>query len=898
MAGKDENTILVISNIPEQIEMISLPLRQSCCSILTARAGKEGFEAAKAAHPDLIISDVKLPDMSGMELCRLIRANPDLQTTPFLLFDTNHEDGKSVIEGLKAGADDYLEMPYDSTRLTLKAVQLVERKHTEEAFRESQTRLSGIVESAMDAIITVDEKQRIILFNRAAEKMFRCLSEEVIGQPLDRFIPERFRAAHSAHIKHFGETGVTSRTMAGARAVYGLRADGDEFPVEASISQVEAGGQKLYTVIMRDVSERERAEERFRRVIENAPNGIVVVNQQGKIALVNTQIEKLFGYSRDEILGQFIEILIPERSRDRHAAYRADFISEPTARAMGAGRDLCGRRKDGSEFPVEIGLSPLETEQGTMVLSTIVDITERKLAEKALRESEERFRLMIETVKDYAIFMLDSKGRVASWNAGAERLKGYRREEIIGEHCSRFYPEADIQRGTPQYELKIAAAEGRYEREGYRIRKDGTQFWANIITTAIHDEAGNLQGFVKVTRNITERKETEEALQRSQEQLFGIISSAMDAIITVDSRQRIVLFNAAAEKMFYYPANEAIGQPVDRFIPERFRGAHRQHIQQFGQTNVTKRHMGSLGAIFGLRSDGEEFPIEASISQLESEGEKFFTVILRDITERKQAEERNRRLNETLEQRVVERTAQLEAANKELEAFSYSVSHDLRAPLRHINGFSQALLEDYNDKLDEVGKNYLLEVCDASREMAQLIDDVLQLARVTRAEMRSEEVNLSELAGAIIADLRKQDPKREAVINIEENLLTYGDRRLLKIMLVNLLGNAWKFTSKQQKAEISFGQNRKNGNPVYFIRDNGAGFDMAYADKLFGAFQRLHGADEFEGTGIGLASVQRVVNRHGGTVWAEAEVNRGAVFYFTLANFKEIDNEGQSDIVG
>jgi PAS domain S-box-containing protein len=631
--------------------------------------------------------------------------------------------------------------------------------HAEEALRDSQARLAGIVDSAMDAIITVDDEQRIVLFNRAAEKMFRCSAEEAIGELLNRFIPERFRAIHPSHIQSFGQTGTTTRTMAGTRTVYGLRADGEEFPLEASISQLEAEGRKFYTVILRDITERKRAEERFQQFIESAPNGMIMVDQEGRMVLVNAQIEKSFGYTRHELLEQPIEMLVPERFHAHHSTYRNAFLADPSTRPMGSGRDLFGRRKDGSEFPVEIGLNPLQTEQGIMVLGTIVDITERKRAEEMLR--------------------------------------------------------------------------------------------------------------------------------RSQEQLAGVIGSAMDAIISVDEKQRIVLFNGAAERMFHYPSEEAIGQPLNRFIPERFRSAHHRHIQDFGSTHVTKRSMGALGAIFGLRADGEEFPIEASISQLEAEGRKFYTVILRDITERKRAEEQNRRLHETLEQRVADRTAQLQAANKELEAFSYSVSHDLRAPLRHINGFSQALLEDYADKLDDIGKGYLQEVRGASQEMAQLIDDMLQLARVTRSEMRRERVNLSEIAHTVIARLWEQDPERAAVIHIEEGVWGQGDKRLLRIVLDNLLSNAWKFTANKEQAEIAFGQEYKNSETVYWVRDNGAGFDMAFVDKLFGAFQRLHSSNEFEGTGIGLATVQRIVHRHGGKVTAEAVIDEGATFYFSLPDFKE-----------
>jgi rsbT co-antagonist protein RsbR len=251
--------------------------------------------------------------------------------------------------------------------------------------------------------------------------------------------------------------------------------------------------------------------------------------------------------------------------------------------------------------------------------------------------SDEHFRLLVESVSDYAIVILDAKGIVTTWNKGAERIKGFQAEEIIGRHFSCFYPQEKIQAGSPERELEVAAQNGRIEDEGWRVRKDGSQFWANIVVTALRDKAGKLIGFGKVTRDLTERKQAEE-LQQRQIQLSGIIGSAMDAIITLDADQRIVLFNTAAEQMFGVPAAQALGSPVERFMPERFRSTHGDHIRRFSQSNVTKRSMGALGEIFGLRANGEEFPIEASISQVEAAGSKYYTVILRDITERKQAE--------------------------------------------------------------------------------------------------------------------------------------------------------------------------------------------------------------------------------------------------------------------
>jgi light-regulated signal transduction histidine kinase (bacteriophytochrome) len=275
-----------------------------------------------------------------------------------------------------------------------------------------------------------------------------------------------------------------------------------------------------------------------------------------------------------------------------------------------------------------------------------------------------------------------------------------------------------------------------------------------------------------------------------------------------------------------------------------------------------------------VRKDGSQFLANVLITALYDEKGQLrgFGKVTKDVTERKR-----------IETEIQLHTAQLEAANKELEAFSYSVSHDLRAPLRSIDGFSQALLEDCGESLTEQGKSYLHRIRAATQRMGALIDDLLNLSKVTRAEICHERLNISNLAGSIAAEYRKRQPDRAVEFLIEDGLEALGDVRLVRVVLENLLGNAWKFTSQRAQATIEFGLVQTNGTPAYFVRDNGAGFDNTYAERLFGAFQRLHAATEFPGTGIGLATVQRIVHRHGGKVWAEGAVDRGATFYFTLS---------------
>jgi PAS domain S-box-containing protein len=385
----------------------------------------------------------------------------------------------------------------------------------------------------------------------------------------------------------------------------------------------------------------------------------------------------------------------------------------------------------------------------------------------------------------------------------------------------------------------------------------------------------------------TARRRAEE----SRRWLAAVLTSIGDAVIATDAQGRVNFTNPVARDLTGWDPEEAAGKPLEhvfQIVSEETREPVEHPVARVFRDGSV---VGLANHTLLIARDGTERPIADSAAPIRDESGNIGGVVLafRDVADHRrweealrQSEVEMRRLNAELERRVAQRTAQLEAANEELEAFSYSVAHDLRAPLRAIEGFSRILLDKYPDRLDVLGKDYLERVGAAAKRLEQLIGDLLNLSRLTRSEMRQVTVDLSALAEAVATELQQREPQRRVEFVIAPEVVACGDARLLRFALDNLLGNAWKYTGTREEARIEFGAAPINGQTAYFVRDNGAGFDMAYVEKLFRPFQRLHTEREFPGTGIGLASVKRVVGRHGGRVWAEGAVERGATFYFTL----------------
>ncbi len=506
-------------------------------------------------------------------------------------------------------------------------------------------------------------------------------------------------------------------------------------------------------------------------------------------------------------------------------------------------------------------------------------VVEAAATKDALRESEERFRSLVETTSDW-VWEVDGNGVYTYASPKSRDLLGYGPEEIVGKTPFDLMPAEDADRMRAVF-MKFLALHRTIERlENVARHKDGRLVVLETSGVPVLTEDGKLLGYRGIDRDITERKRAEEALRENEEKFRSLVENALAGIFTIDDSYRFIYCNDKMSELLGYPKSELLGMDFRETLSNESKAlVADQYIRRQRGERLPPRY--EIGIV---RSDGEHRHCELSATVVKDPSGKPRTMgQLVDITERKRAEKEIRRLNAELELRVEERTAQLEAANKELEAFAYSVSHDLRAPLRAIDGFSGILIEDFLPQLPSESGRYLTLIRQNSQRMGHLIDHLLDFSRLSRQPLVMESVSHEKLVIEALESLKEERRGRNVEIAIGELPSCPGDPTLLRQVWLNLLANALKFTRKRDAVKIEVGcRVDAEGKRVYFVKDNGAGFDMKYARKLFGVFQRLHRANEYEGTGVGLAIVHRIIHRHGGRIWAEAKAEEGAAFYFML----------------
>jgi PAS domain S-box-containing protein len=493
-----------------------------------------------------------------------------------------------------------------------------------------------------------------------------------------------------------------------------------------------------------------------------------------------------------------------------------------------------------------------------------------------LSESEERFRALIENSSD-AVALLDPDGTIRYESPSISHVLGYSAEELFGKSVLALVHPKDLP-GVVKGFTKLLKKPGRSASLQVRYRhKNGSWHWIEGVGTNLLANPA-VRAFVVNYRDITERRQAEAALRESGEKYQNLFDLESDALFVIDNKSgQILEVNQAAAAMYGYSREELLKMKnTDLSVePENTKKATKS-------TEIARGKQVIIPLRWHRRKDGTVFPTEITGRSFVWQGRSVHIAAIRDITERNRSEAEIHRLNAELEQRVAQRTVQLEATNKELEAFTYSVSHDLRAPLRVIDGFSKILLEKYAAGLEPEALRYLNLVTDNTRQMSRLIEDLLQLSRTVKQSMNVQTVAPADLVSQALADIEAEKVGRQVEIDIGSLPQCQADPALLKQVYLNLLSNALKFTRTREVARIQVGAQQEDGQSVYFVRDNGVGFDMKFVDKLFAVFQRLHSVDDYEGSGVGLAIVQRIIQRHGGRVWAEAEVDGGATFYFTL----------------
>jgi PAS domain S-box-containing protein len=650
-----------------------------------------------------------------------------------------------------------------------------------------------------------------------------------------------------------------------------VRADGVRFPVETTYTASrDAGGQlQGYSVISRDLSESTVSGTKYRGLMEAAPDAMVVVNQAGEIVLLNVQAEKQFGYRRDELLGQKVTNIIPVGFAERLIADDLRSSEDALAQQIGTGIELNALRKDGSEFPIEMMLSPLASPEGTLVTAAIRNISVRRSAEKVLAQMEGKYRGLLEAAPD-AMVVVNQAGDIVLLNLQAEKQFGYRRDELLGQQVTNIIPEGFAERLVADDLRSEEDALAQEIGTGIELtgrRRDQSEFPIEIMLSPLEDADGML--VTAAVRDISGRKNAEKHLAQMEGKYRGLLEAAPDPIVVVNQAGEIVLLNLQAEKQFGYRRNELLGQKVTNIIPHGF--AERLIADGLRSAeDALAQQIGTGIELSARRKDRTEFPIELMLSPLGGAEGILITAAIRNISVRK-----------TAEAQLLEKVEELNRSNEELGQFAYIASHDLQEPLRMVASYTQLLSRRYKGKLDSDADEFITFAVDGATRMQRLIQDLLAYSRVgTKAKDFLDTSSETALKTAL-ANLRGSIEESGAQVTHDPMPGVVADETQLVQLFQNLIGNAIKYQNGRTP-QIHIGATNGGSQCRFSVQDNGLGIDPQYFERIFGMFQRLHKREEFAGTGIGLAICKKIVERHGGHISVESQLNVGSTFRFAL----------------
>jgi PAS domain S-box-containing protein len=639
----------------------------------------------------------------------------------------------------------------------------------------------------------------------------------------------------------------------------------------------ENDSDHLLMLQLRDISrirelyrQAEQSHKKFENLFQNAPVGFHINGPDKKITEINQAGLDMLGYTRDEIVNRksWTDLI----SSDQHSLFEKRWEKIFRTGSLSDARYTV-KTKNGDLVEVVKNSRLLQDDASGefIILSNMVDVTEKNRAEELLKESETRYRFLFKS-NPLPMWIYD-KVTLAFIDVNDKAIEkyGYTREEFLSMTIKDIRPAEDVPALLMSYRKKVNMHNAGIWRH---TKKNGTVFQVEIIANPLVLNGREVE--IVLAYDVSEKIKAETELRESEGK-FRKLTETIDAIVVIYKGENIVFINKGAEQITGYPAEELKTMKFWEIV-------HPDHQQLTRENGLARQRGEEVEVTYDfkiVRKDGQVRWLSFSASAIMFEGEKAAIGTGFDITDRKLAELKISELNRDLERRVRERTAELEAVNAEVEAFSYSVSHDLMAPLRGLDGFSQALLEKYDHKLDDTGRSYLSRIRSGSQKMGGLIDELLKLSRVTRADMQMQQVDITAMAEQVMDDLQRSEPGRKVEFRCDDKIMIYGDSGLMKVVLANLLGNAWKFTSRKEPAEINV-KRLLNGAEGFMVHDNGAGFNMQYYNKLFSPFQRLHKSSEFEGSGIGLATVLRVIKKHGGSIEAVSVIDAGSTFTVKL----------------